>query len=615
MIEQDIPKNQFDEYYHFLKELELFANLKDEDIKTLLNSMKVVTVVGKETIIHEGELNFDLYIVVQGKLLVCVEDPLTKESKFIAEIPSGQVVGEIASITKEPRTATVKASRDSVLLKVHQEFIEVFQKQCPAASFEIAKMALKRLIKPRREFVPGERIHTLVVAPAGKSDHHSFCEELVEEFRFYGKTAFVTQSLCREIYGCEITQMSEPADSRKLIELFLRIESENQYLIIETDRELTPWSEICLRCSDHVLFVADDVISPALNSIETYYFDIEHHDVQNFSDLILIHRNEKFSKFKAADWLENRPVKGHYHVNMDAPNPLKSLVRILTNNSFAVVLNGGGARGLSHIGVLKALEESGMKIDFLGGSSFGSFAGAGYVIYGVEGALEQAEILTKNFRRDYTFPYLSLLKGKTTSESLQKLCGDLNIEDLPTPFFCVSCNLTNRELTIHERGRVWEAVRKSISIPGIYPPLYDDEGCAYVDGGVMNNMPVDVMRKKIRGGKILAIKCSSMKQESFFKSYPEAWKSGWEILKNNIMGQNKTEHYDSILNLLLTSMTLASETHEDLMCEAADYLIKIDSSKYGILDFKDCKKIIQVGYEQGKEQIENFDFFKNKYFL
>ncbi|EQD48475.1 cyclic nucleotide-binding protein, partial [mine drainage metagenome] len=100
--------------------------------------------------------------------------------------------------------------------------------------------------------------------------------------------------------------------------------------------------------------------------------------------------------------------------------------------------------------------------------------------------------------RDYTLPFVSLVSGRKVSRMLFEAFGELAIEDLPLSFFCVSSNLTTGHPYVHRRGELWRALRASVSVPGVLPPVVN-AGQVLVDGGAMNNLPVDVMLELGRG--------------------------------------------------------------------------------------------------------------------
>jgi NTE family protein len=177
------------------------------------------------------------------------------------------------------------------------------------------------------------------------------------------------------------------------------------------------------------------------------------------------------------------------------------LARRLRGRAPGLVLSGGGARGLAHIGVLRGLLDAGVVIDRLGGCSMGALVGAlfagGLSPEEIEDKL-RAEFVQRNPIGDYTLPLAALVRGRRAEAMLLRLFGDLRIEELPREFFCVSCDLVTSELVVHRQGPVYEAVGASICLPGIAPPLSQGDRLL-VDGGVLNNLPVETMAGRGEG--------------------------------------------------------------------------------------------------------------------
>ena len=165
------------------------------------------------------------------------------------------------------------------------------------------------------------------------------------------------------------------------------------------------------------------------------------------------------------------------------------------------MLAGGGARGFAHIGIIKALIEAGVPFDHLGGASMGAIIAAGLAHeWGVEELTERMRetFVTHNPLDDFTLPLIALVRGKKASSMLQRNFGDICIEELPLPFFAVSSDLTTGRIHEHRAGLLWRALRASVALPGILPPV-THHGHLLVDGGVMNSLPVDVMRTRTTG--------------------------------------------------------------------------------------------------------------------
>jgi NTE family protein len=163
--------------------------------------------------------------------------------------------------------------------------------------------------------------------------------------------------------------------------------------------------------------------------------------------------------------------------------------------TLGLALSGGSARGLAHIGVLKVFEEHGIPVDYLAGTSMGSLVGA---FYACGMSLKMMERLAARMERrlwmDLTVPRMGIIAGEKITEILCFLTRNRTFADLNLPFAACATDLySGRNITIRE-GRVADAVRASISIPGVFPPVCRQD-YLLVDGGVLNRVPVDTVRE------------------------------------------------------------------------------------------------------------------------
>lgn len=163
-----------------------------------------------------------------------------------------------------------------------------------------------------------------------------------------------------------------------------------------------------------------------------------------------------------------------------------------------MALSGGGARGLAHIGVLKVLEHEGISVDCLAGTSMGGLIAAAYAIGMSAADLAQEARRMAKARRLLALADPSLLRrglfhGQRIMEYLASLLGDRTFDDLRIPVSLVAVDLNSQQQVILSQGRVVDAVRATIAIPGIFAPLERDNQLL-VDGGVLNNLPTDVVR-------------------------------------------------------------------------------------------------------------------------
>ncbi len=142
-----------------------------------------------------------------------------------------------------------------------------------------------------------------------------------------------------------------------------------------------------------------------------------------------------------------------------------------------------------------------MPIDFVGGASIGAIIAAGVAVGWSDEEMRmryRRSFVDTNPVNDYTFPWVALTRGRKVSRLLEREYGDVRIEDLPRPFFCVSANLTTGRAFEHVQGRLADALRASVAIPGVMPPVLRGEA-VLVDGAAINNLPVDLMQAHAPG--------------------------------------------------------------------------------------------------------------------
>jgi predicted acylesterase/phospholipase RssA len=196
------------------------------------------------------------------------------------------------------------------------------------------------------------------------------------------------------------------------------------------------------------------------------------------------------------------------------------------------------------------------------------------------------------------------MAGRKVSALYQQLFGELRIEDLWTPLFVVSSGLSRAHPITHDTGSVWRAVRASTAIPAIFPPLLADDGEVLIDGGVMNNMPLDVMRERCEGGVVIGLNPmptnDKMKEYHFGPSL-----TGWEALKGRFRLFGSRTRAPSILGSVMraTEINSANRMRQPPFRDLADLLIEPTLGDYPILAFDRYQPIIDIGYQSTREAI------------
>ena len=192
------------------------------------------------------------------------------------------------------------------------------------------------------------------------------------------------------------------------------------------------------------------------------------------------------------------------------------VARLVLSRGIGVVYSGGGARGISELGVLRALRGTNVPIDAAGGTSIGSIiAGATATGMDLEAIVEmmRAALTVGKSPVDWTFPAISIASGRGSRSACRTRRVGLDFEDQWRNGFCVSTNLTRGTAVVHRTGPAWIGLRASFSIPGVFPPMRTPDGDVLVDGGVLDNMPVGIMRGLHDGIHVIAIDVGSKRDD------------------------------------------------------------------------------------------------------
>lgn len=464
-----------------LGETPLFSGLDPALLGQIASVSEWLSLPGGATLFSAGDPADALYVVLSGCLGVFSPDNRVQR-RFLARIAAGDVVGEMGLISGRARTADIVALRDTELARISsQAFNEVLRNQ-PEAMLRMARLAVDRLERAQSAVAAHARgACTFTVLPQSlEVDFGGFASKLVRALAQYGRAELVWS-------------MRAKAHTSQW---FNNIEAANDFVVYVADPTPDRWTKLCVRQADALLLLAR-ADSPA-GSWAALRWPHDHSVAPQRCELILLHDSE-LETGAAARWLAGLPEIPHHHVQ--SPADFSRLARVLTGRGIGLVLSGGGARGAAHIGVLQALREAEIPIDLVGGTSMGAILGAGAALRW------SVDELTTRFRRafvesnplrDYTLPLVSLVSGRRVSSLLYNTFGDLAIEDLPLGFFCVSSSLTNGRVKVHRRGLLWRSLRASVAIPGVLPPVLHG-GEVLVDGGTMDNLPVDAMLELGRG--------------------------------------------------------------------------------------------------------------------
>jgi len=556
-----------------------------------------------ETLFREGEPGDAMYIVVAGRLSFVVEDA-GGDVLVRGEVGPGEVVGEFALLTGEPRSATVYAIRDTDLVRLSQPVFEDLVRQYPRVMLHLARNIIKHGRQAIRASAPTEvRATTIAVVPTSRSvPLADFALRLVEALTAFGPTLHLSGERFDRCYGkAGAAQTAEDHPTSIAITAWLsERETQYRYIVYETDATWSPWTRRCLRQADRLLFVGEAGTDPAPGEIEVAG-PLKAMGLRR--ELVLLQPEGIERPSGTAEWLAQRHVQAHYHVRLKVQADFQHLARRLTGRAVGLVLSGGGARGMAHVGTIRALEEAGLPIDFVGGTSIGAVIGAGYAMgWNYRELVERVRSFSSTrVLLDRTLPLVSLFASKKLTQVLRTLFQEVQIEDLWRPYFCISCNVTQGREVVHREGALWKAVRASVAIPGVFSPILDD-GDVLVDGGVINNFPIDVMRDLCGNGIVIGVNASPTRhRHREYRFGPSI--SGWWVLWRRLNPFTPAPPVPSIVGSLMRVLGVNSLYRERAVRHLADLLIQPSVEGVGILEFDSYPEIIEIGYQAARQAL------------
>ncbi|XP_021174379.2 patatin-like phospholipase domain-containing protein 6 isoform X2 [Fundulus heteroclitus] len=483
------------------------------------------------------------YIILNGRLRSVIRKANGKK-ELVGEYGRGDLIGVVEALTKQPRATTVHAVRDTELVKLPEGTLNNIKRRYPQVvtrlihllgqkilgnlqqgrgPFSGSALSLPNMTTSADVTNPASNLSTVAVLPVcDEVPINAFNLELSHALSAIGPTLLLTSDIIRERLGASAL---DSIHEYRLSGWLAQQEDINRIVLYQTDSSMTPWTQRCIRQADCILIVGLGDQEPALGELEQM---LENTAVRALKKLILLHREDGPGPSRTVEWLNMRSwCSGHLHLKCprrvfsrrsptklrevyekvfektaDRHSDFSRLARVLTGNSIALVLGGGGARGCSHVGVIKAMEEAGIPIDIVGGTSIGSFIGALYAeersaVRTKQRAREWSKAMNSVFKTvlDLTYPITSMFSGSAFNTSIYKVFQDKQIEDLWLPYFNVTTDITASAMRVHQDGCVWRYVRASASYTPYLPPLCDPkDGHLLVDGCYVNNVPGSLWR-------------------------------------------------------------------------------------------------------------------------
>jgi NTE family protein/lysophospholipid hydrolase len=586
----------------FLAGVSIFAGMEPHLLAEITGQVEWCHVRGGGVLFRQGEEGDALYIVVSGRLQVILEGPDRRGIvRTLRDVTRGETVGELALIVGEPRSATVVALRDTELGRISRDAFSRLVEREPRSVLGVTRMVAQWLNRPTPP--PSTSPATITLVPLGReSPLAEVARNLYGALSRLGRTLHLNSSIVDSMRGKGTSQLGDRDPDYPNITRWLNDqEGEYRFILYQADPEYSPWTMRCISQADRILHLGrssaqgepGDVFGPRASGARIGRVGQE---------LVLVHDSGKPEN--TARWLEYGEFANHHHVRAGRTSDYDRLARHLGGEAVGLVLGGGGARGFAHIGVIKALEELGIPIDRVGGTSMGSVIAAQYAA-----GLTPTDLVELNRRgwvgyrphRDFTLPIISLLSGRSAGRMLKMMFGDQNIEDLWLNYYCVSTNLSRARLMVHRRGPVRRWVRASISLPGTAPPLIDDQGDLLIDGGVLDNVPISAMRE-LGESLIIAVDVSpdvDLVVDATMKLAP----TPWQLLRDRFRPRAERSKFPSLFQSLYRTSVLSSIRSGKAGRDGVTLYLEPPTGGFDIFALDSIDAIVEVGYRYTVEQV------------
>jgi NTE family protein len=552
-----------------LRHAPFLAALPGDLLEQLAGQVREVHVRAGGWILREGDPAQSMFIVASGRIDVIREGP---PETLLRVLRRGDVIGELALLQEGVRSASARAQRDTELLELGRAEFENLIESVPSFAVGMARTLAAQVSVSRSQSGSGSPPRMIaVVGLDGAAPTAEVGQHLADALGPYGRTARLASGDVQGIARAE--------------------RCAQRIVLIAAGQPREAWTRLCLSEADVVLAVSTGRPDPAWLSQASALRGCE---------LLVTGTAVDEGTLQLLRPRQVQAVAQH----QDRKAALHAMARRLAGKSVGIVLSGGGARALAHIGVLEELRAAGLVFDRVAGVSMGALIAALAAM-----GLDEREVyevcvrglVKKNPTRDFTLPAYSFIRGAKTRRLLHEVFGERRIEELPLRFFSLSCDLIRREPVVHRTGRLFDAVYPSLALPGVFPPVSDGRGQLLVDGAVLDNLPVSAMADRAEG-PVIAVDAAGPQRQFEPAARPRPVCVGRPI-RRVLTGSEHT--IPRFAETIVRSMLVGSTSAVAAARQRADLVITPAHDGIGLLDWKAIDRMRELGREAARRALDS----------
>lgn len=590
----------------FLGELEPAA------LDLLRSRLTWVEIEGGQTLMAQGEPGDSMYLSISGRLRAYVRDADGQEH-MVREMARGQIIGEMSLYTDEPRSATVVAIRDSVLVRLDKSEFHRLLATSSEVSIALTRQLIKRLQSAQLRHELSRPVTIGLVPVSAHVDVQAIGRRLAAELARTASVCTVDAASIDDALqrpGIAHSDDGDAASNRQIALHLDGLEARHDFVLLLADGQPTAWTRRCSRRCDELLLLADAAQPPVLHETETQYLMRRPGRTEAAETLVLLHPADLKCPRGTRQWLARRPVSGHVHIRPDLPRDIARLARLQKGTAVGLVLAGGGARGFAHLGIYQALQARGIEVDWVGGTSIGAvmatLVASDQPFDGTVMGLARRAFKINPTGDFNLIPLLSLIKGQRLRRIIRsaghELLGfDADVEDLWKNCYFVASNYSQAREQLIQSGDLSKAMLASIAIPGALPPVLH-QGDLLCDGGTFNNFPVDTMRGMPGIGQVIGVDLNFRKPRRI--EHDEV-PGTWTLLRDRLRPRKLRRYrFPSLVAYLMNVTILYSTSRQREAQKLTDLYFNPPLERVGMLQWEKFDNIVQQGRAHGDEVLD-----------
>jgi len=655
-----------------IRQIPIFADLSDTQRKLITDKSSTASYKKDEIIYKEGDAANAFFCIISGRVLLYVKDA-DGTQKILEYLHRGKYFGIISLLTSEPHSVTAKAINDSVILRIEKDDFKNIITKVPQLSIDFMQTLSRRLkrkdLHPKRIFEStvisiyssyaqsGKTIYAVNLALSLEKETHkdillidlSHKEKLHRipqrlgakaqvndlDLDYYDvHTSNMKDFVLKDVFGIDVACISydpEKSDNvKKIIAVLSLLVNDYHYIILDLPVGMDETILGILNQSDMVEVISSpDEID--LKKTQRLIDRLKHGYNFNPEKIKIIVNEHKQDKLTHEEKIR---LLGHEiyatlpkfdvlatelmvldHPQIGYSRVVRRIARQLGDCVMGLALGVGAAYGLTHIGVLKVIEEEHIPIDIISGSSIGAFIAAfwaaGFSAKEIEDII-RVEFKDTNMIRqlaDLTLPKVGFIKGQKIARMLKKYLGNKTFYDIKLPLKIVACDVRHKTSIVIDKGSLADAVLASCAMPGVFHPVRFKEELL-MDGGILNPLPTEILMKS-SVKKIIAVNVTPSR-EDILKQMEKARAEGKTFAQNVVKKYGffglkwyiKDLLKVTILDFIFGSIEIMQAEIIKKEAQFADVILHPDTSGLNWLEFYRVKEFVKRGEEETRRQLD-----------